>query len=91
MTAKREFDLTDDEIAYIDSKAATGGQDPSAVVRDAIRLLQDEDALVERWVAEKVIPAYDDWKKNPGQVYSTEEVSDRLKRRIHERAARKAS
>jgi hypothetical protein len=44
----------------------------------------DED----RWIIEEVLPAYEAWKANPDNVYTTEQVFEAVDRAI-DQAARK--
>lgn len=91
MTVKREIDLSDEDIAFIDSKVASGEGDANAVVGAAIKMLRDEEAYIDRWVREEVIPTYERWKAGGEKTYTADEVFERVQKRIKNRAAQKAS
>ncbi len=54
---KRTFSLTEEQAAFIDAKVESGGYvSGSEVVREGLRGLQDDDAAIERWIREEVVP-----------------------------------
>lgn len=91
MAIKREIELSDDDFAFIQSRAEAGEEDASAVVSAAIKMLRDEEAYIDRWVREEVVPSYERWKAGKEKTYTADEVFDRVNERIKERAAQKAS
>jgi antitoxin ParD1/3/4 len=57
---KRTISLPGKQASYIDSLVASGGYaSASEVVRAGLRALQERDAMIELWLREKVVPAYD--------------------------------
>lgn len=91
MTVKREIELSEEDVAYIDAKADAGDGDASSVLGTAIKMLREEDAFIDRWVQEVVVPTYDRWKAGEEKAYTSDEVFARLRARIKEAAAKKAS
>ena len=91
MTVKREIELSDEDVAFIDSQVEAGNSDASAVVGAAIKMLREEEAFIDRWVRDEVIPTYERWKAGGEKTYSAEEVFERVQERIKSRAAQKAS
>lgn len=92
MTDKRSFAIAPQQAAYIADKIASGEYgSEDEVLAAAISALQERDLELERWIADKVLPAYDEWKAHPERVKSADEVFDRLEARIRDRSARKAS
>jgi antitoxin ParD1/3/4 len=89
---KRTFSITAEQAAYIDAKVASGQYATgSEIVRQGLRAMQQHDEMIDKWLVEKVIPAYDEWKANPEKVRDIDEVFDKLEADILERASRKAS
>lgn len=87
---KRTFSVTAAQSDFIDSLVARGGHaSGSEVVREALRMLQDHDAEIERWIQREVIPTYDRWKAGQEKTYTADEVFDELHRTIDEIAAKK--
>jgi Arc/MetJ-type ribon-helix-helix transcriptional regulator len=78
MTVKREFELSEEDAAFVDSQAAKDGANPDEVVGAAIDLLRQEEDDIGRWLRDKVIPTHDRWKAGKERVYTEEEVSDYL-------------
>ena len=58
----------------------------SEVIREGLRALEERDAVVERWLREEVVPAYDAWKAKPQDTLSLEEAFERLEERRSVRA-----
>lgn len=50
----------------------------SEVIRDGLRVLMARDRLVESWLKEQVIPAYDALKADPSRAVSIEQIRERL-------------
>ncbi|MBS0538757.1 MAG: type II toxin-antitoxin system ParD family antitoxin [Proteobacteria bacterium] len=62
---KRTISLPTEHSAYIDAKVSSGSfGSASEVVRAGLRLLQEQDAVLERWLKEEVGPTYDAMKAN---------------------------
>lgn len=89
MTVKREFELSEEDAAFIDSQA--GKADGSDVVGAAIKMLREEEAYIDRWVREEVLPTYERWRAGKEPAYPADEVFSRVQKRIRDRAAKKAS
>ena len=54
---KRTFSLTEEQAAFIDAKIESGGYvSGSEVVREGLRGLQEDEATIERWIQEEVVP-----------------------------------
>lgn len=53
----------------------------SEVVRAGLRALQERDAVVERWLREEVVPAYDAWKADPSSAIPAEQVFAEIRAR----------
>lgn len=54
---KRTFSLTEEQAAFIDAKVESGGYvSGSEVIREGLRGLQEDEAAIQRWIAEDVIP-----------------------------------
>lgn len=63
----------------IKEKVASGAYaSDSEVIRDGLRVLQERDAAVERWLHEQVAPTYDSHKANPGMASTLKRVVARL-------------
>ena len=75
-TEKRTFSLPAEQAGYIDAQVASGAYaSASEVVRAGLRALQERDAVVERWLREEVVPAYDAWKADPSRAIPIEDVA----------------
>lgn len=48
----------------------------SEVIREGLRTLQDHDEVIERWLREEVIPAYDAMMADPSRGIAIDEVFD---------------
>jgi antitoxin ParD1/3/4 len=89
---KRTYSLTAEQAAFIDRKVASGEYaSGSEVVRSGLREMQEHDAVIEKWLHEEVIPAYERWKAGKEKTYPAEEVFDRIQAMLEERADQKAS
>jgi antitoxin ParD1/3/4 len=54
---KRTFSLTEEQAAFIDAKVESGGYvSGSEVIREGLRGLQEDEAAIQRWIAEEVVP-----------------------------------
>jgi antitoxin ParD1/3/4 len=88
---KRTFSITTQQAEFIDRKVAEGVYaSGSEIIREGLRAIKAREERIERWIVEEIIPAYEEWKANPDDVYTTEEVFDAVDRAIDE-AAKKAS
>jgi antitoxin ParD1/3/4 len=67
----------------VKSKVASGAYAAeSEVVREGLRALQERDEMVERWLREEVVPAYDSHKAEPGRAVPLEESIARIRARM---------
>ena len=79
---KRTFSLPPEQAAFIDAQVKSGSfASASEVVRAGLRALQERDAAVERWLREDVAATYDRWQRDPGVVFSPEDMVERMRRR----------
>lgn len=63
----------------VKSKVATGEYaTESEVIRDGLRILLARDRVVETWLREQVVPAFDAVKANPDSAVSVDQVRARL-------------
>jgi len=77
--------LTNEMAANVRAKVASGEYaSESEVIRDGLRALQARDRAVENWLRDEMVPAYDDYKADPTQVMSLDEVRANLAE-LHER------
>lgn len=54
---KRTFSLTEEQAAFIDARVESGGYvSGSEVIREGLRGLQEDEATIERWIREEVVP-----------------------------------
>lgn len=91
MTVRREFELSEDDIAFIDRKAGDGAVDVNELVGRAIKMLRSEEEAIDRWVREEVLPTYERWKAGGEKSYPADEVFDRIQEHIRTRTASKTS
>jgi antitoxin ParD1/3/4 len=79
---KRTFSLAEEQAEFIDAKVATGQYaSASEVVREGLRALKDQDEAIERWLREKVAPAYDAMEADPSRGVPLDTVRAELKAR----------
>jgi antitoxin ParD1/3/4 len=87
--AKRSFSLPAEQASYIDSLVASGAyRSPSEVVQAGLRALQEQDAAIDRWLREEVVPVYDAMQSDPARAVSAAEVAAALRARHAERRQR---
>ena len=73
--SKRTFSLPAEQAVYIDAKVDSGAYASSSeVIRAGLRVLQERDALFERWLREEVVPTYDAPKADPASHIPAKEV-----------------
>jgi antitoxin ParD1/3/4 len=51
----------------------------SEVIRAGLRALQERDAVIERWLREEVVPAYDAIKADPRRGIEAQKVFEDLR------------
>lgn len=72
---KRTFSLTEEQAAFIDAKVEGGKfASGSEVVRAGIRSMQEDDEATERWVKEEVLPAIEEYERDPSTARPADEV-----------------
>jgi putative addiction module CopG family antidote len=98
-TAKRSFDLSAEQAAFIDRKVASGEfSSANALIEEGIRTLQEreafddelpemDEATLERLIRDEVMPVYEQLMADPSSAIPAEEVFDRLRKRHEERMA----
>jgi antitoxin ParD1/3/4 len=76
---KRTFSLTEEQAAFIDAKVEAGGYvSGSEVVRAGLRGMQEDDAVIERWLKEEVVPAIEELEANPALARPADEVFEEI-------------
>lgn len=83
---KRTFSLTQEQAKFIDEKVASGSYaSGSEVLRASIRGMQEEDAMVERWLLEEVLPTVDEMDAHPERLVPADEAFDRIEAKLRAR------
>lgn len=85
MTVKREIELSEEDAAFIEERVKAGEGRADEVVGSAIKMLREHEAYIDRWIEEEVMPTYERWKAGKEKVYTSEEVFDRLEKRMRKR------
>ena len=63
----------------VKAKVATGEYaTESEVIRDGLRVLMARDRVVESWLLEEVVPAYDALKADPSRAVTVNQIRARL-------------
>ena len=63
----------------VKAKVATGEYaTESEVIRDGLRVLMARDRVVENWLLEEVVPAYDALKADPSSAVTVNQIRARL-------------
>ena len=90
---KRTFSLTKQQSEYVDAAVSAGGYaSGSEVVREGIRVLQERELKLQKWLNDEVLPEYQAWLANPDDVLTEEEVFGDIENILDaDEAARKAS
>ena len=87
---KRTFSLTEEQAKFIDEKVASGSYaSGSEVLRDGLRGLQEDEAMIEKWLMEEVLPTIEEMKAHPERLIPLDEAFDRIEAKI--RAKTKAA
>jgi putative addiction module CopG family antidote len=81
--------LTPELLQFVREQTAGGDYNSdSKVIRDGLRLLKERDKAVRRWLVQEVVPAYLEYKANPGTAISREQIEGKLN---HERRKRRGN
>lgn len=77
MAVQRQMTVTlSAEAAEFVRRKVTSGAfpDESAVIRESLALLEDQDAGFERWLREEIVPACLEFEQDPSTALSSAEV-----------------
>jgi antitoxin ParD1/3/4 len=82
----RTFSLTEEQAKFIDAKVEGGGYaSGSEVVRDGLRGLAEDEATIERWLREEVVPTIDEMEAHPERLIPIDEAFDRIEAKLRAR------
>jgi antitoxin ParD1/3/4 len=88
-TQQLSITLPNELAAAVREKAASGEYaSESEVIRDGLRVLIARDRVVERWLRNKVGPAYDALKADPSRAVGADQIRARLAAE-HQKAMRR--
>jgi antitoxin ParD1/3/4 len=83
---KRTFSLTEEQAKFIDEKVASGGYaSGSEVLRAGLRAMQEDDAVIEKWLKEEVLPTIDEMEAHPERLIPIDEAFDRIEAKLRAR------
>jgi antitoxin ParD1/3/4 len=89
---KRTFSLTKQQSEYVDAMVSSGGYaSGSEVIREGIRILQEREQRLEKWLKVEAGPTYDAWQANPDDVLTADQVFDELEAEMDADPVKKAS
>ena len=78
---KRTFSLTEEQAKFIDSAVERGDYaSGSEVVREGLRELREDQAILDDWLRREVVPVIDRIRTGEEKLLSPEEVRRSLKR-----------
>ena len=78
---KRTFSLTEEQAKFIDSAVERGDYaSGSEVVREGLRELREDQAILDDWLRREVVPVIDRIRAGKEKLLSPEEVRRSLKR-----------
>ena len=81
--SKLIFNLSEEDVAFIDAKIATGDfASTSEVIAEGIRALQARDETLEAWLRNDVVPTYTAMKADPSRGLNADAVFGEI-RTIH--------
>jgi putative addiction module CopG family antidote len=92
MRSTRQLSITlPNEMAnWVKNKAVSGAYaSESEVIRDGLRALQERDDVVERWLREEVVQAYDEYIADPSTAIPLDEAFDRVLGELRDRSKAK--
>ena len=89
--SKRTISLPTETADYIDAKVASGEYaSASEVVRDGLRILQERERVLEKWLREQVMPAALEHEKHPEKALSSKEFRKQVTAGIEARRKARA-
>lgn len=72
---KRTFSLTEAQAKFIDGKVASGRYaSGSEVVRAGLRVIEEDDAILDEWLRREVLPVIKELDKHPERARPADEV-----------------
>ncbi|MGZ8239465.1 MAG: ribbon-helix-helix domain-containing protein [Methylobacter sp.] len=78
-TKQLSITLPKEMAEAVKAKVATGEYaTESEVIRDGLRVLMARDRVVESWLLEQVVPAYDALKADPSRAVTVNQIRARL-------------
>ena len=78
-TKQLSITLPKEMADVVKAKVATGEYaTESEVIRDGLRVLMARDRVVENWLLEEVVPAYDALKADPSSAVTVNQIRARL-------------
>ena len=91
-TRQLSITLPNEMADWVKDKTASGAYaSESEVIRDGLRVLQERDEAVERWLRTEVAEAYDEYIADPSSGVPLDEAFDRVIGELRARAkARRA-
>ncbi|MBN9344679.1 MAG: type II toxin-antitoxin system ParD family antitoxin [Devosia sp.] len=83
---KRTFSLTEEQAKFIDSMVERGDYaSGSEVVRESVRKMREDDAIIEKWLVEEVLPTIEEMEAHPERLVPLDEAFDRIEAKIRSR------
>lgn len=83
---KRTFSLTEEQAKFIDEKVEKGAYaSGSEVVREGLREMQEDEAIIEDWLQREVLPSIRELEEHPERARPIDEVFDELKREFRKK------
>jgi antitoxin ParD1/3/4 len=83
---KRTFSLTEEQAKFLVAMVARGDYaSGSEVVREGVRKMREEEAAIERWLIEEVLPTIEEMDAHPERLIPVDEAFDRIEAKIRAR------